>query len=297
MEERFLFLLLLLREPRLRHGLRDLDAGRARRSSSTTWRCCPASSRATRAPGCRWSAVHDASPRPLSEKLLERPRLLRQIADLVPDRTAVAPRARTTRRRSSATWRSRWASRCTAPTRGCSTSGTKTGCRRLFAEEGVPHPIGVEDLHTLDDAARRDRCGCARSGRSVRDGDRQAQRGRLGRGQRRWSTCPACPPPGDADERAAVARAAAGDAVRVAGHAASTRYVAKLAERGGIVEERIVGRDLRSPSVQLRVTAARRGRAAVDPRPAARRAERPELPRLPLPGRRRLRADDQRARR
>jgi hypothetical protein len=31
-------------------------------------------------------------------------------------------------------------------------------------------------------------------------------------------------------------------------------YVAKLAERGGIVEERIVGRDFRSPSVQLRAT-------------------------------------------
>ena len=29
--------------------------------------------------------------------------------------------------------------------------GTKTGCRRLFAEEGVRHPIGFEDLHTLDD--------------------------------------------------------------------------------------------------------------------------------------------------
>jgi hypothetical protein len=31
-------------------------------------------------------------------------------------------------------------------------------------------------------------------------------------------------------------------------------YVAKLAERGGIVEERITGVELRSPSVQLRVT-------------------------------------------
>jgi hypothetical protein len=31
-------------------------------------------------------------------------------------------------------------------------------------------------------------------------------------------------------------------------------YAAKLAERGGIVEERITGVELRSPSVQLRVT-------------------------------------------
>ena len=41
-------------------------------------------------------------------------------------------------------------------------SGTKTGCRRLFAEVGVPHPLGVENLHTLDDARRRARRACAR---------------------------------------------------------------------------------------------------------------------------------------
>jgi hypothetical protein len=29
--------------------------------------------------------------------------------------------------------------------------GTKTGCRRLFAEEGVRHPIGFEDLHSFDE--------------------------------------------------------------------------------------------------------------------------------------------------
>ena len=30
--------------------------------------------------------------------------------------------------------------------------GSKTGCRRLFAEEGIQHPLGVEDLHSFDDA-------------------------------------------------------------------------------------------------------------------------------------------------
>ena len=29
--------------------------------------------------------------------------------------------------------------------------GSKTGCRRLFAEEGVQHPLGAEDLHSFDD--------------------------------------------------------------------------------------------------------------------------------------------------
>ena len=31
--------------------------------------------------------------------------------------------------------------------------GSKTGCRRLFAEVGVPYPLGVEDLRTLDEMA------------------------------------------------------------------------------------------------------------------------------------------------
>ena len=48
-------------------------------------------------------------------------------------------------------WRS--GSPCTAPTHGCVHLGTKTGCRRLFAEEGVRHPLGHENLHDLDEVA------------------------------------------------------------------------------------------------------------------------------------------------
>ena len=43
-EERFLFLLLLLRQPNLPMGLRDLDADQSHGSSSTTLPCCPVSS-------------------------------------------------------------------------------------------------------------------------------------------------------------------------------------------------------------------------------------------------------------
>jgi hypothetical protein len=53
-EERFLFLLMLLRQPRLRMVyVTSLPV--APRSSSTTSRCFPASSPATHALGCRWS--------------------------------------------------------------------------------------------------------------------------------------------------------------------------------------------------------------------------------------------------
>ena len=65
---------------------------------------------------------------------------------------------------------------------------------------------------------------------------------------------------------------------------AATSTSPKFEEGAGIVEERITGTELRSPSVQLRVLPGWRGRAAVDPRPAARRRERAELPGLRVPG-------------
>jgi hypothetical protein len=29
--------------------------------------------------------------------------------------------------------------------------GTKSGCRRLFAEEGVPHPFGIEEVGSREE--------------------------------------------------------------------------------------------------------------------------------------------------
>ena len=84
-------------------------------------------------------------------------------------------------------------------------------------------------------------------------GHRQAERGRLGRGQRRGR-------PGGAARagrrRARATRSGAGWSACSSRRRTSPfdAYVAKLAESGGIVEERIVGEELRSPSVQLRVT-------------------------------------------
>ena len=66
-------------------------------------------------------------------------------------------------------------------------------------------------------------------------------------------------------------------------------YIAKFAEGGGIVEERIDGRRAAQPERPAARPARRRGRAAVDARPAAGRCERPELPGLRLPGRPRVR--------
>ncbi len=81
------------------------------------------------------------------------------------------------------------------------------------------------------------------------------------------------PPPGSSTERAAVM-----DRVRVMELESTTTpldaYLAKFQEGAGIVEERIVGEEIRSPSVQLRVLPDGGVELPLDARPAARRRER-----------------------
>ena len=85
-------------------------------------------------------SVGDGSPRPLSQKLLERPRLLRRIAALIPDPSLshLVPYNTTELERDIAV---ALGSPCTADPRLVHL-GTKTGCRRLFAEDDVRHPLG-----------------------------------------------------------------------------------------------------------------------------------------------------------
>jgi hypothetical protein len=64
---------------------------------------------------------------------------------------------------------------------------------------------------------------------------------------------PPLPAPGHADERAAIEARVRAMRYEL-DDATYDDYMAKLAERGGIVEERIAGTDFRSPSAQLRVT-------------------------------------------
>ena len=289
-EERFLFLLLLLREPRLRMVY------------VTSTPIAPAIVEYYLAllPGVIPSHAHarltfvsvgDGTPRPLSQKLLERPRLLRRIAALIPDRSLchLIPYNTTELERDIAV-------ALGIPMYGADPRlvhlGTKTGCRRLFAEEGVRHPLGHEDLHDLDERRRR-RGLDATATVDRRRGHRQAQRGRLRSGQRAGR--PARPPRGRRRERSAVeiiARLRQMQFERP--DTPLDDYLSKLAERGGIVEELISGRRDPQPQRAAAGDADGRGRAVVDPRPGARRAERTELPRLPVPGRLRLRARHQR---
>ena len=81
------------------------------------------------------------------------------------------------------------------------------------------------------------------------------------------------------------------DAMAARGAASGLDVYLERLSHGGIVEERIVGAELRSPSVQLELGADGADRLHARPDPL-----RPALPRLPLPGRARVRARDHRER-
>jgi hypothetical protein len=129
--------------------------------------------------------------------------------------------------------------------------GTKSGCRRLFEEEGVPHPLGVENLTSIDDVvdaivavrARKPAIGqvLVKLNEGVSgEGNALVDLGEVGA-------------PGSPGERDAVRAAVEAMAFELP-DATFAAYTDKLAERGGVIEERIQGTDFKSPSVQLRVT-------------------------------------------
>jgi PGM1 C-terminal domain len=250
-EERFLVLLLLLRQPRLRViYVTSVPVAPAvvEYYLALLPGVIPSHARAR----LSLVAVNDASPRPLSEKLLERPRLLRKIGGLIPDRrrSHLVPYNTTPMERDLAL-------ALGIPMYGADPRlfglGTKSGCRHLFAEEGVRHPIGLEDLHTFDgvlDAILR--LHAARP--AVSSVIVKLNEGVAGEGNAVVDLT-GIPVPGAPEERDEVARRLRSMSFEQPGTPLDA-YLAKLAERGGIVEERISGVELRSPSVQLRVTPA-----------------------------------------
>ena len=149
LEERALFLLLLLRQPQLRMiyvTSQPVSESIVEYYLGLLPGVIPSHARArlTLVP------VGDASPVPLSAKLLARPRLLREIRSLIPnaDRSHLIPYNTTPLERDVAI-------SLGLPMYGADPRladlGSKTGCRRMFEDLGVSCPVGAEDLHTVDD--------------------------------------------------------------------------------------------------------------------------------------------------
>jgi hypothetical protein len=247
-EERFLFLLVLLRQPRLRMVYvtsMPIDPEIVEYYLALLTGVIPSHARSR----LSLVAVHDSSPRPLSEKLLERPRLLARISELVPNRSRshLVPYNTTELERDVAL-------SLGIPMYGAdprlSPLGSKSGCRRLFAEVGVPHPLGVEGLHGFDELV--DAVVALRAERPTMDSlIVKTNEGVSGAGNASVRLA-GLPEPGGPEERDQVA-------ARLRAMELESRrtpldvYLTRFAEGGGIVEERITGTEIRSPSVQLRV--------------------------------------------
>jgi hypothetical protein len=248
-EERFLFMTFLLRQPNLRmiyltsqpvapltidyylHNLPDVTVSNARKRLHLL-------------------SPQDGSDRALAYKVLERPWFIRHIRALIadPDRAHLVPFLTTDLEREIAL-------QLDIPMYAADPRffalGSKSGARRLFAEEGLPHPLGVEDIG--------DEAGFVAAIRSMRA--RQPSIGRVitktnqgvsGMGNA-VVDLRGLPAPGDAAEEAGV-----GERLRTMRFEVPDltydAYMAGVRAQGAIVEEMIEGEEKESPSVQMRVS-------------------------------------------
>lgn len=247
-EERFLFLLLLLRQPRLRMiyvTSMPIDPRIVEYYLALLPGVIPSHARAR----LSLVSVGDASIRPLSAKLLERPQVLARIADGIPNRlrSHLIPYNTTDLERDIALTLG-------IPMYGAdprlAALGTKTGCRRLFGEAGVPHPLGAGDLHSLEEVVAAIE-GMLDQQPSITQVIVKLNDGVSGTGNALVDLAGVAARP--LGERAPAILEAVRAMRFEAPHVRFDEYVATLQSDGGIVEERIVGEDLLSPSVQLRV--------------------------------------------
>src|SRR5438128_1309216 len=148
-EERFLFLLLLLRQPR------------ARLIYVTSQTILPSiiDYYLDLLPGVIPSHARqrlfllsplDGSVPPLRAKLLGRPQLIQRIRSLImdPDRAHLVPFNTTNREKELAL---RLGIPMYRADPKCFPLGTKSGCRKIFTEANVSHPLGYENLSSKED--------------------------------------------------------------------------------------------------------------------------------------------------
>lgn len=196
-------------------------------------------------------SCYDGSSRPLSQKVLERPRLLERIKAAIPDATA----AHLTCFNSTPLERSLSVG-LGIPLYACDPSlswlGTKSGSREVFRDAGVAMPEGYEHLRDGQDLMRA-LVDLKRSRPELRRAVIKLNEGFSGEGN-------AVFPCDDAPTGPGLARWVEAELPRRIRFEAPTetweRYEHKMAQMGGIVEAFIEGgegADVRSPSVQCRI--------------------------------------------
>lgn len=248
-EERMLFMLLLLRQPRAR-----LVYATSQTILPSTldyyFSILPGVVSNHAAQRFFNIAVEDRSPRPLTVKLLERPHVYERIRSLIldPDRAHLVAYNVTTYERDLAL-------RLGIPIYGAdpelSVLGTKSGAREVFASAGVSYPIGRENLRSLDDLLtalgqmRAKEPGLMRA--IVKLNDAVSGEGNA------VVDLADLPAPGSSGTAALLEQRVRSMAFELSSMTLA-RFSDSLAEHGGVVEECIRGTGFCSPSVQVRVT-------------------------------------------
>jgi hypothetical protein len=247
MEERALFLLLLLRQPRLRMiyvTSMPVQESIVEYYLGLLSGVIPSHARArlTMVP------IGDASPTSLSAKLLARPRMLREIRSLIPnpEHSHLIPYNTTPLERDVAL-------SLGIPMYGADPRlaelGSKTGCRRMFEELGVPCPVGAEDLHGVDEIVAGIQ-GMRTRRATLTEAIVKLNEGVSGAGNAVVDLRDLPAPGSHAEPEEIRARVLAMELE--ADDLTVDVYLAAFAAHGGIVEERISGSALTSPSVQMR---------------------------------------------
>lgn len=191
----------------------------------------------------------DTSDRPLSTKILERPRLMKRLSDALGDRSASHMVCYTVSEIER-----RLALELDIPIYGCDPElvplGSKSGGRRIFREAGVLMPDGFEDLRSEQDIVDA-LAQLKRRDPQLRRAVVKYDEGFSGEGNAtfRFDGCPGT-----------------GIEEWIAGHLPQMEfgahdvdwdiYRAKFAEMGGIVEAFVEGANKRSPSAQFRIDPA-----------------------------------------
>jgi len=195
----------------------------------------------------RMLSVLDSSARPLSEKILERPRFLQRLKRQIenPEKAYLTCYNSTDLER-------RLAVALDLPLNGLDPDhlvyATKSGNRRIFAEAGVRFPAGREDLHSEDDIVdalvdlAKQRPGIAAAVVKLNEGFG-------GEGNAIFKY------PQERNSSESVRQALSNLKWTSEGETRDS-FLRKFDAMGGIVEEFVIADEVRSPSVQMRITPA-----------------------------------------
>ena len=188
--------------------------------------------------------VYDASVRPLTEKVLERPRVLERLRNWIGEH---GPSYLTCY--NTTMLERRLALELDIPLNGADPIllpiGTKSGSRQSFAAANIPHPAGFEDLHSEDEIVDS-LCKLAEKRPAIRRAVVKINEGFSGEGNAVFNY------PEERNNPQAVRQSLTQMEWSSDGGNIDS-FLRKYEQMGGIVEEMIDAEEVRSPSVQMRI--------------------------------------------